>query len=745
MRSVNGNHGDGRRSDIVASGRAGAMSHVWDRMESALNLARLTLICFGPPTARLSGRDAPAEVLWRKNLALLIYLALAPQYRRSRNQILRALWPDKDESRARHSLNESVHRLRSSLGQARLESQGDCLVLSCEGLDVDALRFTALATTKPADAVGLLHGDFLEGFTVEDAPEFEDWASVERAGFRAKAGAALVGLGESLLLDGRSRLAEARAAARQARTFDQYSESAVRLEMRAAALAGDQAGALKAHHEFILALREINEQPSRDLAALADRIRSDRWRQAAQATRLDDSALVGRAAETASLARMLAEGMASGPRIIAITGDPGTGKTRLLSHSLERLALDGALIIAARPLEGDRDTSWSTLRALTRAGLLNAPGLAATDPHGLAVLASLIPELASRIEPREPMDRGQIAAALSSVLEAIADEIPVALALDEAQYADGATVGALHAAVTQLRVTPVVVILTSTGSPESATNELLQLHRDIGRGLAGTVVQLEPLTLADIGELVVALAPWCCSTSEQQRLARRVAFETRGNPFLAVTLLRGLQDFVLLRSEALAWPPPQATLESPLPMAVPDLLRRTIMGRLAELDRESRAILGAASIGGATLDRELISALTSLDGSALDERLALLERQRLLIFDNGRYLFAAPLIEQVVRAEGLTPGQASGLRRRAIDILAPRQDLEARVLRAELLARTSPGVPAFREAIEAAQAALGAKGQHLARRALQAAERSLASDAQIDRSELDQLRAQLAR
>jgi len=638
-----------------------------------------------------------------------------------------------------------VHRLRSSLGQARLESQGECLVLNAESLDVDVLRFTALASTNPADAVRLLRGDFLEGFTVEDAPEFEDWASTERAGWHAKAAAVLVALGEALLVEGRSSFADAREAARQALALDRYAEPAVRLAMRAAALAGDQAGALKAHHDFVLALREIGERPSREFAALADRIRSDRWRPSGPTTRADEPPLVGRAAERASVARALAEALSSGPRTIAITGDPGAGKTRLMNHCLERVALEGALVVTARPLEGDRDTPWSTLRALTRAGLLNAPGLPATDPHGLSVLASLIPELASRIEPREPRDRGEVAAALASVVEAIADETPLALALDEAQYADGATVGALHATVAQLRVAPVVIILASTGSPESATTELLQLHRDIGRGLAGAVVQLEPLTFSDIGELVLALAPWCATASEQQRLARRIAFETRGNPFLAVTLLRGLQDFVLLRSEALTWPPPDATLESPLPMVVPDLVRRTILGRLSELDRESRSILGAASIGGAQLDLALISALTGLNGALLEERLALLERQRFLVFDKGRYLFAAPLMEQVVRAEGLMPGQVSGLRRRAVEILASRQDLEARVLRAELLARTSPGIPAFREAIVVAQAALGVKSQHLARRAIRAAERAIGSDPLIDRSELDQLRAQLAR
>src|SRR5512147_2915094 len=108
-------------------------------------LPSLELICLGPPTARLGGREPPADVLWRKHLGLLIYLALSPDRTRSRDHLLGMLWPEKAEAQARHSLNEAVRRLRAGLGADRLRTRGDTITLDPTDLQVDVLRFGALA------------------------------------------------------------------------------------------------------------------------------------------------------------------------------------------------------------------------------------------------------------------------------------------------------------------------------------------------------------------------------------------------------------------------------------------------------------------------------------------------------------------------------------------------------------------------------------------------------------------------
>jgi predicted ATPase len=333
-----------------------------------------------------------------------------------------------------------------------------------------------------------------------------------------------------------------------------------------------------------------------------------------------------------------------------------------------------------------------------------------------------------------------VGAAVASLLGAIAGEAPLAIGLDEAHLADRGTIGALHAAMAQLRSGPVLLVVASAPADRGFPAELLHLMREVGGELPGAAVELGPLSLEDLAELVAGLAPWCQSEPERARLTRRVAFETGGNPFLAVTMLRGLADLALLRDDALEWPAAHATLESPLPFILPDLVRRAIAARLIALERDTAAAPAAATIGAVALDLELIAALTGMDARGLEPHLALLERQHFITFDAGRYAFAAPLVQQVVRNEALTPGEAQGLRLRAIAALASRNDLESRALRVELMARAMATAQAFGEAIALARDARAAESGRIAGRALLAADRIAAADPRCDRRELEALR-----
>src|SRR5207253_8247152 len=105
-----------------------------------------TVFCrvLGPVRVTVAGADAPAELLWRKPLALLVYLARSPRRSRTREHLVGLLWSDRDEQQARHSLSEALRVLRRVLGDDAVRVEVDQVRLSADAVALDCDRFAEL-------------------------------------------------------------------------------------------------------------------------------------------------------------------------------------------------------------------------------------------------------------------------------------------------------------------------------------------------------------------------------------------------------------------------------------------------------------------------------------------------------------------------------------------------------------------------------------------------------------------------
>jgi DNA-binding SARP family transcriptional activator len=280
-------------------------------------LASLRLVCFGPPAILVGGREAPRPARWKKHLALLIYLSLSPRHQRSRDHLLGVFWGEKPDPKAGKALNTALERLRKALGPGRLRSEGDLLVLNADGLEVDALHFVATARAQPSDAIALMSGDFLEGFYIKNAPEFDDWMTRERQRYQALAVSALVAAGEDWLA--RNQFVEASNAANRALMISPCSDPAMSLLLRASALGDELAMGLAAYGDFTVKLKkETGREPAPALTALADRLRRQGVAPRPKpADDLVDAPLVGRVHQ--SVVGSVKEGVLRGPFVMAIT------------------------------------------------------------------------------------------------------------------------------------------------------------------------------------------------------------------------------------------------------------------------------------------------------------------------------------------------------------------------------------------------------------------------------------------
>ena len=203
----------------------------------------------GPVLLTIGDHPAPPELLWRKHLALLVYLARSPRRTRSREQLIGLLWADKAESAARHSLNEALRVVRRAVGDEAIDAVGDNITLGTAQLWIDVDEFEEReAQADLAGASSLVIGEFLEGFAVPGASDFEDWLSAERGYWSARTVAVLTR--QARALSGRGDLAEAIRLADRALRIDPVSEGASDVLIRSLALQGERIQALERFERY---------------------------------------------------------------------------------------------------------------------------------------------------------------------------------------------------------------------------------------------------------------------------------------------------------------------------------------------------------------------------------------------------------------------------------------------------------------------------------------------------------------
>jgi DNA-binding SARP family transcriptional activator len=205
----------------------------------------LAIRLLGPPCVERDGEAVAFDT--RKAMALLAHLALAERPR-SREALCDLLWPAHDLGRARGALRRTLSTLRKGVGEEWIDAAGDSVVLQRRpGLEVDVQRFRALAADgtsedRLGEAVALFSGDFLEGFSLRDSPEFDDWQIGVAGGLERELASALRRLVD--LLVARGEFEHALPLAQRWLQLDPLHEPAHRELIRVYAWSGDRARAV---------------------------------------------------------------------------------------------------------------------------------------------------------------------------------------------------------------------------------------------------------------------------------------------------------------------------------------------------------------------------------------------------------------------------------------------------------------------------------------------------------------------
>lgn len=218
--------------------------------------------------------------------------------------------------------------------------------------------------------------------------------------------------------------------------------------------------------------------------------------------------VVGRAAEMERLAGALDVARSRTPSVVLLEGNPGTGKTRLAATLLR----DGpALTATASGDEGEMVLDYGVVDQLVRA---------------------LPPDLRARAAGVVHPDPWRTGAALVELVEGLDLDQPLVVVVDDAQWADDASLQALTFGARRLRAVPVLVCVTCrTDGVGRLPPGLLRLAADSG----GRIV-LGPLGAAAVAELAQA----AYGRPLPALAAERLRAHTGGNPLHTVALVDDL-------------------------------------------------------------------------------------------------------------------------------------------------------------------------------------------------------------
>jgi tetratricopeptide (TPR) repeat protein/transcriptional regulator with XRE-family HTH domain len=380
--------------------------------------------------------------------------------------------------------------------------------------------------------------------------------------------------------------------------------------------------------------------------------------------------LVGRARELALLERHLSAATGQEPPLLALGGEPGIGKTRLLRETAARASAQRlSVLYGGCHRRGGQEPYAPLLEALERHIHSQPPAGLRKSLEGCSWLVRLLPELGEQALVPLPQwtlppeqERRLMFKAVARYLANAAGAVGTLLLLDDLQWAEADALDLLatlarstaHAAV------PLHIVGAYRDTEVRPADPLGVLLEDLGRGELAVGVKIGPLAAVEANELLVELLSGVeDAAGGRDALASHVLRRAGGVPLFLVSCAQALRAGAL---EAGA-----ADVD-----AVPRDVAQGVQQRVAALPESARELLGVAAVVGWRARRSLLLAAAGWSGRGESEALGGLEAacRAGLLMEEGEdaYVFSHDLMREAIASE-LSTARRAALHRQVAEAL----------------------------------------------------------------------------
>jgi class 3 adenylate cyclase/tetratricopeptide (TPR) repeat protein len=338
-----------------------------------------------------------------------------------------------------------------------------------------------------------------------------------------------------------------------------------------------------------------------------------------------------RESELGTVQRLIEDASEGKGRLVGFSGESGIGKTRLANEAVRRATGKGFRTLRGRGHQDEQPVPYSLWVQVVREFLreVPAPLLYKVSTNCGAALTKLAPEVGARLGPVLPPEEDNSEAARLRFFEAVAQffinlsqEAPLAILLDDLQWADPGSLRLLNYLADPVRARPILVLLTYRDPADDDTPLLRSVVEDLTHTKALVEVPLRRMDGRPARQLVGAILGVREPPSD---LVSLIAQKTGGNPLFVEELLRSMTEERQLVRRGESWDSPEIAN-----IRVPSTMRDVILKRVERAGDHSRTLLSVGAVLGQEFDFELLQQVSGVDPEPLLSQVEALLRARLL-------------------------------------------------------------------------------------------------------------------
>jgi DNA-binding CsgD family transcriptional regulator len=301
-------------------------------------------------------------------------------------------------------------------------------------------------------------------------------------------------------------------------------------------------------------------------------------------------ALVGRRVELTAVSQELASAKAGHLAALTFEGEPGVGKTRLLLAAAELAAADGFAPVAVTADEEIRGPFLLARAILASPGADDlAVGTEAEEPlrTALDALSGVDDPSLAALSPDQKLLRVLDLATLA--IRALAAVRPVALLVDDLQWADEDSVRLIRYLVRTDAALPILLVFASRPDELAFVTEAANLIADMERMGMVRRLRLERFTQVESAELLEQ----ALGAAVDSQTAATMHAQAEGVAFILEELARSYREAGLVQEIDGVW-----KLARNADRLMPSAVRTLIQRRAARVPPETRSALAEAAIVG---------------------------------------------------------------------------------------------------------------------------------------------------